>query len=225
MRPSPKCLDAAQDGFQDENDAKKYVIGNDSAFWTVWRDAAALMADASEFESTALPHMDAVYRAALTLCGRPDQAEDLVQTTYVKAVEHFGSFRLGTNCKAWLMRILRNTWIDSLRRIRTAGPTAPLVDEPPAPPTGPQPTTWSNADDLLENFSDEQVIEALRELPDDQRLTLYLVDVEELSQDQVAEITAVRVGTVKSRTSRARQALRGQFLEHAKDLHLAKDEP
>lgn len=183
------------------------------------------MADASEFESIALPHLDAVYRAALALCGRHDQAEDLAQTTFVKAVEHFGRFRDGSNCKAWLMRILRNTWIDALRRIRTAGPTASLVDEPPDRPPGPQPTTWSDADDLIENFSDEQVIRALQQLPDDQRLSLYLVDVEELDQKQVAEITGVRVGTVKSRTSRARQALHGQLLEHAKDLHLAKDEP
>jgi len=182
------------------------------------------MADTNDFESTAVPHLDAVHRAAVALCGRRDQAEDLVQTTFLKAVAHFGSFRVGTNCKAWLMRILRNTWIDGLRRGRAAGPTASLADDPPAPP-GPQPTTWSDAHDLLENFSDEQVIRALQSLPDDQRLTLYLIDVEELGQDQVAEITGVRVGTVKSRTSRARQALRGKLLEHAKDLHLAKDEP
>ena len=183
------------------------------------------MADASEFESIALPHLDAVYRAALALCGRKGQAEDLAQTTFVKALEHFGSFRVGSSCKAWMMRILRNTWIDGLRRTRTAGPIASLADDPPDRPPRQQPTTWSDANDLIENFSDEQVIRALQQLPDDQRLTLYLVDVEELSQDQVAEVTGVRVGTVKSRTSRARQALHGQLLEHAKDLHLAKDEP
>ncbi len=87
-------------------------------------------------------------------------------------------------------------------------------------PVEPQtkPTVWSDAEDLLENFSDEQVIEALRRLPEDQRLTLFLTDVEQLNQQEVAEITGVPVGTVKSRTSRARSELKSYLLSYAKEM-------
>ncbi len=79
-------------------------------------------------------------------------------------------------------------------------------------------TVWSDAKDLLENFSDEQVIDALRRLPEDQRLTLFLVDVEHLSQQEVAEVTGVAVGTVKSRTSRARNELKRCLQSYAKEM-------
>ena len=68
----------------------------------------------SEFEAAALVHLDAVYRTGIALCGVKDLADDLVQTAFAKAFENFGSFKKGTNCKAWLIRILRNTWIDYL---------------------------------------------------------------------------------------------------------------
>jgi hypothetical protein len=85
-------------------------------------------------------------------------------------------------------------------------------------PVEPQakPTVWSDAEDLLENFSDEQVIEALRRLPEDQRLTLFLTDVEHLNQQEVAEITGVPVGTVKSRTSRA--AMSSEYLLSVREM-------
>ena len=85
------------------------------------------------------------------------------------------------------------------------------------PPQAGQ-TVWSDAKDLLENFSDEQVIDALRRLPEDQRLTLFLVDVEQLNQQEVAEITGVAVGTVKSRTSRARNEIKSHLLSYAKEM-------
>jgi RNA polymerase sigma-70 factor (ECF subfamily) len=182
------------------------------------------MADRSDFEATALPHLDAVYRAAMALAGRAQDAEDLAQTTLLKALERFGSFRAGSNCKAWLYRILRNTWIDRLRHAKVVGPVAPIEDGRVAQPAEPDPTHWSDARDVLENFADEQVIAALRELPDDQRLTLFLTDVEQMPQDQVAEIMDVAVGTVKSRTSRAREALRSRLFEHARQLGLTKQQ-
>jgi RNA polymerase sigma-70 factor (ECF subfamily) len=77
---------------------------------------------------------------------------------------------------------------------------------------------------LLDNFSDEQVIDALRRLPEDQRLTLFLVDVEQLSQQEVAEIMGVAIGTVKSRTSRARNELKGLLLSYAKEMGFARNE-
>lgn len=178
------------------------------------------MADRKEFENIALPHLDSVFRVALALCRRRDQAEDLAQTTTLKAFERFESFRSGTSCRAWMVRILRNTWIDSLRHSKVVGTVLP-VDEAlvAAPETSSAP--WTHAEDVLEKFSDQQVIEALADLPEDQRLALVLVDVEDMSHDEVAEIMDVAVGTIKSRTSRARAALRDRLRAHAEELHLA----
>ncbi len=169
------------------------------------------------FESLALGHLDAVYRAALAITGRSELAEDLTQATMLKAIQSFGSFRPGTSCKAWLLQILRNTWIDRLRREGTAGFTL-AIDEDLLARSEPDRTNWTNAADLLENFSDSQVIEALAELGEDQRLALYLVDVEQMSHADVAAILGVAVGTVKSRTGRARALLKARLGRHAKDL-------
>ncbi len=176
------------------------------------------MADRSEFEAVALPHLDAVYRAAYALCGKHTEAEDMAQTTFLRAWRRFDSYRPGTNCRAWLLRILRNRWIDVLRHRGVTPETAPLPEGLAAEPPSGTETSWSNAEDVLENFSDEQVIAALRELPEEQRLALFLLDVEGLSQEEVAEVLSVAVGTVKSRTSRARRALRERLLERARDL-------
>ena len=141
------------------------------------------MAPIGQFEQIALIHLTAVYRGAVAICGQTDRAEDLVQTTFLKAFERFGSFRTGTNCKAWLLSILRNSWIDMLRRQqKMKAQTMPLAEEPAAEPSV-QETAWTNAQDLLDNFSDDQVIKALQALPEEQRLTLFLVDVEQMSQE------------------------------------------
>ena len=174
-----------------------------------------------DFERTAMVHLTAVYRAAIALCGNQELSEDLVQSTMLKAYERFSSFNKGTNCKAWLLCILRNTWIDHLRKERVK-PTALALAEERVAESKIEETTWSNADDLLENFSDEQVIRALQRLPEDQRLTLYLVDVEQLSQDDIATITEVAVGTVKSRASRARSALKQSLQSYVRDLHFRR---
>lgn len=177
------------------------------------------------FERTALPNLDRVYRAAVALCGRSNEAEDLTQATFVRALERFDSFKPRTNCKAWLLQILRNIWIDQLRRKKTAGTTMPLDETLVVEEKSDEETTWSDAEDLLENFSDEQVIQAMRQLPDDQRLTLFLIDVEQLSQEEVAEITGVAVGTVKSRTSRARMELRRRLMSYAEEMGFKRTDP
>ncbi len=173
------------------------------------------------FEEMALPHLNSVYRAAVAICRRSDEAEDLTQMTFVKALEHFDTFQPGTNCKAWLLQIMRNLWIDQLRHKKVAGNVVP-VDEDLIAPDQTERTVWSDAQDLLENFSDEQVIDALHRLPEDQRLTLFLVDVEHLSQQEVAEIVGMAVGTVKSRTSRARNQLKSHLLSYAKEMGFAR---
>ena len=172
------------------------------------------------FEEIALPHLNAVYRAAVAICGRQCEAEDLVQDTFVKAFERFELFEKRTNCKAWLFQILRNTWIDRLRHQKIAGLTLPLEEEIVAKASEDGELKWSNAEDLIENFSDDQIIKALSELPEDQRLTLFLTDVEQLSQKEVAQIAGVAVGTVKSRASRARAELKNKLNSYAKQMGL-----
>lgn len=176
------------------------------------------MADKSEFESIAMGYLDAVYRAAVALCSNREDAEDLVQVTFLKAFERFESFKEGTNCRAWLLSILRNKWIDQVRHKSVVGEVLPIEENIVGEPQQNEETVWSNCRDLLENFSDEQVIRALKELPDEQRLTLFLIDVEQISQKEVAEIMDVAVGTVKSRTSRARSMLKRKLLLHAKEI-------
>ena len=172
------------------------------------------------FEEIALPHLNAVYRVAVAISGHQREADDLVQDTFLRAFERFELFEKGTNCKAWLFQILRNTWIDRLRHRKIVGQTMPLDEEIVAATSKDYETVWSNAEDLIENFSDEQIIKALSELPEDQRLTLFLTDVEQLSQQEVAQITGVAIGTVKSRTSRARAELKDKLSFYAKQMGL-----
>jgi len=179
-----------------------------------------LKTDRGSFDDVAMCHLDALFRAATAMCGDRSQAEDLVQETFLKAFERFESFRQGTNCKAWLLRIMRNTWIDRLRHIKVVGRTYSLDEDLVAEESGGGRTVWSDAEDMLENFSDEQVIRALGKLPADQRLALFLTDVEQLSQKEVAEVTGVAVGTVKSRVSRARAALKKVLGLYAEEMGL-----
>ncbi len=181
------------------------------------------MANKKEFESVALVHLEAVCRAAYALCGGREAAEDLVQMTYLKAFEGFGSFKKGTNCKAWLTRILRNSWIDRLRHNGVVGNVVSIEEGEIAAASEDDDAVWSECEDVLERFSDEQVIKALRELPEEQRLTLFLIDVEGVSQEEAAEIMEVAVGTVKSRTSRARAVLKERLVSYAKDMGFMRD--
>lgn len=107
-----------------------------------------MTAHTKDFESTALPYLDAVYRSAVALCGSQHDAEDLTQTTFTKALERFESYRSGTNCKAWLLRIMRNTWIDQFRRQKVLGAVLPLTEELVEAPSDAGETVWSNADDI-----------------------------------------------------------------------------
>jgi RNA polymerase sigma-70 factor, ECF subfamily len=181
------------------------------------------MADNREFAAVAMPHLESVYRAAVALCRRPEEADDLVQMTYTRALERFGSFRPGTNCKGWLLAILRNLWIDELRHRKVVGTVVSMEEGgpmPAEPPHAADPPASGNVLEVLDDFSDDQVRRAMGDLPEDQRLALLLVDVEGLSQEEVAAVLGVPEGTVKSRTSRARAALKEKLMAHAKDLGL-----
>ena len=155
------------------------------------------------FEELALPLFDQLYNFAHWLTQDASEAEDLVQETYVKALRGFASFRVGTNFRAWMYRILRNAFLSS----RTGLKTAPVFDEedPDHAAAVGNPTPESL---LIEQANREIVQQALEQLPLHFREILLLCEVEEMSYQEIAETLSIPVGTVMSRLFRARQALR-----------------
>jgi RNA polymerase sigma-70 factor (ECF subfamily) len=165
---------------------------------------------ANEFARTALIHVPDVYRVARRLCGDADVAGDLTQETFLQAWQSFHRFELGTNCRAWLYRILLHVWSHERRR-RTREPIlfdsdaaelgTPFYD-PPVP----------------DNLTAPEVLEALDRLPPAHRNIVILADVEDLSYREIAEILEIPIGTVMSRLSRARRVLRQDLADHARGL-------
>jgi len=171
------------------------------------------MADQDRFTDLAMEYMPALYSAALRMTRNPADAEDLVQETYLKAYRAFGGFTEGTNLKAWLYRILTNTFINSYRSAKRRPEIADVEDVEDlylyrrlAPTGGADP--GRSAEDLaLERFTDDDVKAALESLPDAFRIAVLLADVEGFSYKEIADITDVPIGTVMSRIHRGRRAL------------------
>ena len=166
------------------------------------------------FEAQALPHLDALYRVALRFAGDEAQAEDLVQDTMLKAYRAWHQYRPGTNLRAWLLTILRNTFINEYRRTKRAGRQVDVTAIEAH-------TVFGEVQDVdpegtfFDRIVDDEVLQAIDALPDEFRETLVLSDVEGLPYAEIAEITEVPVGTVKSRLFRARQALQRRLYEYA----------
>ena len=150
------------------------------------------------FAAEALPHMDALFRAARRMVRDPSLAADAVQEAYLIAWRSFGSYRPGTNCRAWLFGILFNV-VRGQRRDHRAWTWAPETPEPIAPAPIP------------EGLTDAALLAALDDLPEASRAVLLLVDVEELTYKEAAAALGIPAGTVMSRLSRARAALRGRL--------------
>lgn len=162
-----------------------------------------------------MPLFDALYNFAHWLTQNREEAEDLVQETYMKALKGFGSFQPGTNFRAWIYRILRNTFLTS-RTGLAATKTVPLEPEdeeqiPMASPETPESL-------LLGQAGQQQVQAALEQVPVLFREVLLLCDVEEMSYQEIAETLSIPIGTVMSRLYRARRALRAA-LEGKKSKH------
>ena len=159
---------------------------------------------AAGFEQLAMPLFNRLYNFARWLTQNRDEADDLVQETYVKALKGFSSFELGTNFKAWIFRILRNTFLNSRTGLMAA--TVPLDsqdDDPALPVENETPETI-----LIDRTSERIMQEAIGELSVAYREVLLLCEVEEMSYAEIAATLAIPVGTVMSRLSRARRALR-----------------
>jgi RNA polymerase sigma-70 factor (ECF subfamily) len=169
------------------------------------------MADQARFAEQAMEHMPALYTAALRMTRNPADAEDLVQETYLKAYRSFGSYTEGTNLKAWLYRILTNTYINSYRAAKRRPEVSDVEDVEDlylyhrlSPEHG---IGRSAEEEALAGFTDEEVKEAIEALPEAFRIAVLLADVEGFSYKEIAEITEVPIGTVMSRIHRGRRAL------------------
>ena len=171
------------------------------------------MASQATFAEQAMEHMGSLYTAALRMTRNPADAEDLVQETYLKAYRSFGSFQEGTNLKAWLYRILTNTFINSYRAKKRRPEQTDVEDVEELylyhRLGGLEAATAGRSaeEDVLDRFTDDEVKDALDSLPEQFRLTVLLADVEGFSYKEIAEMTDVPIGTVMSRLHRGRRAL------------------
>ncbi len=188
------------------------------------------MADQENFADDAMPLMTSLYSGALRMTRNPSDAEDLVQETYLKAYRAYGRFEAGTNLKAWMYRILTNTFINSYRK-KQRRPTESEFDADDVylyhRLGGAEGAVLNRSaeDELLDLFGEAEVKAAVEGLAEHYRLPVLLADVEGFSYKEIAEILDVPIGTVMSRLHRGRNQLQKRLYEFAKDRRLLPDVP
>lgn len=173
----------------------------------------------SLFEAQALPFIDQLYGAAMRMTKNPSDAQDLVQETFVKAFAAFGQFEQGTNLKAWLYRILTNTYINTYRK-KQREPYQGTIDDLEDWQLGGAESisataTRSAEAEAIDHLPDSDVKNALQAIPEDFRLAVYLADVEGFAYQEIADIMKTPIGTVMSRLHRGRRLLRDLLADYA----------
>ncbi len=182
-----------------------------------------------DFEAAAIPYLDGLYNMAFRLTRNAEDAEDLIQETYLKAYKHYDKFEAGTNLKAWLFRIMKNTFINGYRKKQSQPPQSAfseiegsfesLVKASDGQAKNPE-------QEFLAKVLDEDVQLAIDALREDYRMVILLVDLEGFSYKEAASILEVPVGTVMSRLYRGRRMLEKVLLEYARDHgYLRRGEP
>ncbi len=178
------------------------------------------------FEEEALPHLDALYNTALRMTQNPSEAEDLVQETYLKAHRFWDRYTPGTNCKAWLYKILTNTRINQyVKRSRQPAQVnfddvEPILHRSPA--QGLDQATHGDMA-VFADLLDDEVKQALEAVPDDFRIVLILAVIEGFAYKEIAEILEIPIGTVMSRLYRGRKLLQGSLRDYARRRGLVKE--
>jgi RNA polymerase sigma-70 factor (ECF subfamily) len=186
------------------------------------------VADQARFAELAMEHMGSLYSAALRMTRNPADAEDLVQETYLKAYRGFGGFTEGTNLKAWLYRILTNTYINTYRAKQRRPDETDLGEVEDlylyrrlggleAAQMG-----RSAEDELMDLFSESEVKSAVEELPENFRMAVLLADIEGFSYKEIAEILDIPIGTVMSRLHRGRKALQKSLFDFGMERGLVE---
>ena len=185
------------------------------------KEIRAQSSGAWDFEDSTMPFVDALYNTAYRMTRNAEDAEDLVQETYLKAYRYYDKFTEGTNLKAWLFRILKNTFINSYRKKQSEPHRSAFNDiedsfesQISSEAQGRLP---SPEEDILENVLDEDVQRALDELPEDYRMVVLLADLEGFSYQEIADILDIPPGTVMSRLYRARRRLENEMLSYARE--------
>ncbi len=171
-----------------------------------------------DFQKEAMVHIDSLYNFALRMTGDPEDANDLVQETYMKAYRFFESFEKGTNCKAWLFRILKNSYINKYRKESKEPDKVDYDEIKEFYHTVKHSSLDSNdmQEKLFSELLDDEVARALESLPEDFKEVVQLCDIEGFTYEEIANMVDCPIGTVRSRLHRGRKILRDKLMEYAK---------